>query len=56
MSPLHAWLSGIRRVASAPSLIVGVWALTTLVSLPLTLTIRHDVETNLGQSLAASWK
>jgi hypothetical protein len=53
MSSLHAWLSGIRRVVSAPSLVVGVWALTTLVSLPLTLTIRHDIENNLGQSLAA---
>jgi hypothetical protein len=53
MSPLRAWLSGIRRVLSAPSLVAGVWALTTLVSLPLTLTIRHDIESHLGQSLAA---
>src|SRR4051812_8455822 len=53
MSPLRAWFSGIRRVVSAPSLVAGVWALTTLVSLPLTLTIHHDIEGNLGHSLAA---
>jgi len=53
MNPFDAWWRGVRRVVSAPSLVVGVWALTTLVSLPLTLALRADIEASLGQSLAA---
>ena len=37
MSLLAAWLDGIRRVNRAPAILVGVWALTLLVSLPLAL-------------------
>ena len=53
MTPLHAWRDGIRRVASAPLILIGVWVVTTLVSLPLTLAIRADIAGNLGNSLAA---
>jgi hypothetical protein len=54
MHPFDAWWRGVRRVVSAPSLVVVVWSLTTLASLPLTLIMRHDIVANLGQSLAAS--
>ena len=53
MSPLHAWRDGIRRVASAPAILIGVWVMTTLVSLPLTLAIRTEIAGHLGNSLAA---
>jgi hypothetical protein len=53
MSPLHAWRDGIRRVASTPLILIGVWLVTTLVSLPLTLAIRTDIAGHLGNSLAA---
>jgi len=53
MSPFHAWRDGIRRVVSAPSLLVVVWSLTTLVGLPLALAIRAQIVGHLGRSLAA---
>ena len=53
MRPLHAWRDGIRRVASAPLLLIGVWVMTTLVSLPLTLLMRTEIAGHLGNSLAA---
>src|SRR5258708_3682233 len=53
MTPFRAWRDGIRRVASAPLLLAGVWLATTLVSLPLALAIRADIARRLGQSLAA---
>ena len=37
MSPLAAWLDGARRVNRAPAILIGVWALTLLVSVPLAL-------------------
>jgi len=48
-----AWRDGIRRVNSAPAILVGVWLLTVLVSLPLTLAMRDQLERHLGGSLAA---
>jgi hypothetical protein len=53
MTAFHVWRDGIRRVVSAPSLLVAVWALTTAISLPLTLSIRRDIVGSLGRSLAA---
>jgi hypothetical protein len=53
MSPVQAWRDGIRRVAGAPSILVGVWLMTTLVSLPLALALRGDIANHLGASLAA---
>lgn len=53
MRPLHAWRDGIRRVASAPLLLISVWVMTTLVSLPLTLMMRAEIAGHLGNSLAA---
>jgi hypothetical protein len=44
---------GIRRVNRAPALLVGVWAATLLVSLPLAAAMRGMLAQHLGQSLAA---
>jgi hypothetical protein len=53
MSPARAWRDGIRRVAGAPLILAGVWLMTTLVSLPLTLAMRGEITNHLGASLAA---
>ena len=53
MNCYAAWRDGIRRVNSAPAILVGVWLLTVLVSLPLTLAMRDQLERHLGGSLAA---
>ena len=44
---------GIRRVNAAPLILVGVWLLTLLVSLPLTAAMRSLIEEHLGSSLEA---
>jgi len=43
----------MRRVASAPAIVAGVWLATALVSLPLGLAIRADLAGHLGRRLAA---
>src|SRR5215471_1170827 len=53
MRAFHAWRDGVRRVASAPLLVVLVWLATTLVSLPLTLAIRGDIVRSLGNGITA---
>jgi hypothetical protein len=53
MSSLLAWRNGIGRVASAPAILIGVWVMTTIVSLPWTLAIRTEIADHLGNSLAA---
>ena len=53
MSAFAAWLDGARRVTRAPAIVMGVWALTLLVSLPLTLALRGMLAQHLGSSLAA---
>jgi len=53
MSPVRAWRDGIRRVAGAPLILAGVWLMTTLVSLPLTVALRGEIRSHLGASLAA---
>jgi hypothetical protein len=53
MSPLGASRDGIRRVASAPLILIGVWLMTTLVSVPLAVALRSEVSSHLGASLAA---
>jgi hypothetical protein len=44
---------GIRRVNRAPMILLGVWALTVLVSIPLALALRGMLADHLGGSLAA---
>jgi len=53
MNAFAAWRDGARRVNRAPALLVGVWALTLLVSLPLTIALRGMLEQHLGRSMAA---
>ncbi len=53
MNAPGAWRDGIRRVASAPLILIGVWLMTTLVSVPLTLALRNEITSHLGDSLAA---
>ena len=53
MSPFAAWGEGARRVTRAPAILLGVWALTLLVSVPLALALRGMLAQHLGSSLAA---
>jgi hypothetical protein len=50
---MSAWRDGIRRVNGAPALLVGVWALTLLVSVPMAVAMRGMLAQHLGGSLAA---
>jgi hypothetical protein len=50
---MTAWRDGIRRVNGAPALVVGVWALTLLVSVPMAVAMRGMLAQHLGASLAA---
>jgi hypothetical protein len=49
-----AWGDGLRRVLSAPVLILGVWILTFATAVPLALTLRGMLQEHLGASLAAN--
>ena len=53
MSALAALRDGVRRVASAPVVVVGVWSMTFLAALPLALVLRDMIASHLGSSLAA---
>jgi hypothetical protein len=53
MTALQAWREGIRRVASAPGILAGVWLMTVLVGLPPALALRGEISAHLGSSLAA---
>ncbi len=48
MTALHAWREGIRRVASAPGILAGVWLMTVLVGLPPALALRGEIGAHLG--------
>jgi len=52
MSILTAFQTGVRRVGSAPAVLLGVAALTLLAALPLGLALRPMIEESLGASLA----
>lgn len=53
MTAFGAWRDGVGRVKRAPALLVGVYAMTLLISLPLTIALRGMLEEHLGRSLAA---
>jgi len=53
MSLLQAWRDGIRRVVSAPAIVVAVWVMTALFTLPLALALRTGIANDLGHSLSA---
>ncbi len=50
---MSAIRDGIRRVNRAPAIVVGVWAVTLLVSVPLAAALRGLLAQHLGRSLAA---
>lgn len=50
---MTAWRDGMRRVNRAPAILLGVWALTLLVSVPLAAAVRGLLADHLGASLAA---
>ena len=53
LGPLGAAIDGMRRVNRAPAVLLCVWALTLLVSLPLGLVLRGMLAQHLGSSLEA---
>jgi len=48
---LTAWRDGVRRVNSAPAILLGLWVATVVLTIPFTLEIRDRVEGHLGASL-----
>jgi hypothetical protein len=53
MSVLAAWRDGIDRVNRAPWVLGGMFAVTLLIALPLSLALRGMITDHLGESLAA---
>ena len=53
MAIFSALADGMRRVNRAPAVLLGVWAMTALISLPLALAVRESVAQHLGASLSA---
>lgn len=49
----NALIDGIRRVAKAPTLVVGVYMVTLLTTIPLGIVIYEAIATDLGNSVAA---
>lgn len=47
------WLDGLQRVAHAPLLCLGVYALTCLTTLPMAFVLHDTITTHLGTSLVA---
>jgi hypothetical protein len=48
-----SWRDGLRRVAAAPAIAIGVYFITLLSALPLALSLREALQDHLGSSLAA---
>jgi hypothetical protein len=53
MTALQAFREGARRVAHAPAVVLGTFALTLLVAVPLTVALHGMIEAHLGSSAAA---
>lgn len=53
MRALPAFRDGIVRVNRAPHLVIGMFLITLLVALPLSLALRGMIEASLGNSMAA---
>ena len=53
MGFVAAFREGARRVNGAPVVLLGMFALTLLVALPLSYVLRGEIEAHLGSSLAA---
>jgi hypothetical protein len=48
-----AWRDGLRRVAAAPAVVLGIYFITLSAALPLALSLRDALQGDLGSSLAA---
>lgn len=53
MTARSAFRDGVRRVNRAPSVLAGMFLVTLMVALPLSLALRGMIESHLGESLAA---
>jgi hypothetical protein len=53
MSVIPSFRDGVRRVNSAPMVVIGMFGVTLLVALPLSVVLRGTIETHLGRSLSA---
>lgn len=53
MGSVAAFREGIRRVNGAPLVVIGMFAVTLLVAMPLSYVLRAQIEAHLGNSLAA---
>lgn len=53
MSALSAFRDGLRRVNGAPHVLVGMFLVTLMLALPLSIALRGMIEAQLGGSLAA---
>jgi hypothetical protein len=53
MAAFQAFLDGARRVARAPAVVAGTFALTLLIAAPLAIALRGMLEAHLGSSLTA---
>ena len=53
MTIWSAWRDGVRRVNAAPMVLAGMYLLTLLVALPLSLALRGMIAAHLGDSLFA---
>lgn len=53
LSAFSAFRDGVRRVNRAPHVVVGMFLVTLMVALPLSLALRGMIEAHLGRSLAA---
>ena len=53
MSVREAFRDGVRRVNGAPLIVCGMFAVTLLVALPLSVALGGMIEAHLGRSLAA---
>ncbi len=49
-----AWRDGVRRVNAAPFVLIGMFAVTLLIALPLAIALRGMIEAHLGDSLTAA--
>ena len=50
---IGAWLEGWRRAIGAPAVALGVWFVTTIVAMPLAMTLHQDIRSHLGASTMA---
>lgn len=51
---VHAFVDGLKRTVSAPAVLLGVFALTMAMAMPLALTLRGMLRDHLDRSLAAN--